>query len=377
MLNKIDMKNNKIYYAITLLVTLTLATSVWAAWAEPTDVAPEGNAEAPINVSAATQTKLGHLGTMGMLQGVSGILAGPLTVGETALPNGLLSRVKGNFGADKYCDSNGLNCQTITELGVGGLPTGTANQTLRHNGTGWVASNALLNNDVNVGIGVAPLFRLHVQDAANGPTGFFQNTNGAGGYAAAVEGSSVNAENASGAIGYLGGHDPASGLWYGVKGENATAGHAAIMGNASNGAYAGYFDGGAVKIGATKIQGGSAGQLWVANDVCIDGGAYNGKCLSTVGTAPPGSVGTLSCQEVVGNTISSAAGYIDMAAYANCPAGWTLTGGGFVTNGPACGVYVSSRSDSDTWQANCKLLDQATLGDPLTIYATATCCKVQ
>jgi len=50
------------------------------------------------------------------------------------------------------------------------LPTGAINQTLRHDGTTWIASSLLYNNDTNIGIGVAsPATKLHLLDAASGP----------------------------------------------------------------------------------------------------------------------------------------------------------------------------------------------------------------
>jgi hypothetical protein len=50
-----------------------------------------------------------------------------------------------------------------------GLPAGTSGQTLRHDGTNWIANSFLFNNGSNVGIGTAtPAARLHV---FSGPTG--------------------------------------------------------------------------------------------------------------------------------------------------------------------------------------------------------------
>jgi len=45
----------------------------------------------------------------------------------------------------------------------GGLPIGSSGQTLRHDGTGWVANSVIFNNGTNVGIGMTnPQRRLHV-----------------------------------------------------------------------------------------------------------------------------------------------------------------------------------------------------------------------
>jgi hypothetical protein len=49
------------------------------------------------------------------------------------------------------------------------LPTGTSDQTLRHDGTNWVANSALINNGADIGIGIAtPQARLHVNQLISG-----------------------------------------------------------------------------------------------------------------------------------------------------------------------------------------------------------------
>ena len=57
-------------------------------------------------------------------------------------------------------DASGLaTWQTIT----GTLPSGTSGQTLRHNGTSWVADSVIYNDGTNVGIGTtSPGQKLHV-----------------------------------------------------------------------------------------------------------------------------------------------------------------------------------------------------------------------
>jgi len=50
---------------------------------------------------------------------------------------------------------------------TGPLVAGTSGQTLRHNGSNWIANSTLLNNGTNVGIGEAsPLSRLHVSTSS-------------------------------------------------------------------------------------------------------------------------------------------------------------------------------------------------------------------
>ena len=49
-------------------------------------------------------------------------------------------------------DANGV---ATWQAAASGLPTGTNGQTLRHNGTSWVANSTIFNNGTNVGIGTA------------------------------------------------------------------------------------------------------------------------------------------------------------------------------------------------------------------------------
>ncbi len=48
---------------------------------------------------------------------------------------------------------NGTSWVRLSITGEGGLPPGTAGQTLRHDGTNWVANSLIYNNGTNVGIG--------------------------------------------------------------------------------------------------------------------------------------------------------------------------------------------------------------------------------
>lgn len=67
-----------------------------------------------------------------------------------------------NHAATKsYVDSTAASA--ATSAAGGGIGTGTSGQTLRHNGTSWVANSVLYNNGTNVGIGTsAPVTRAHV-----------------------------------------------------------------------------------------------------------------------------------------------------------------------------------------------------------------------
>jgi len=58
---------------------------------------------------------------------------------------------------------DGLVWQRLSLTGEVVLPSGTSGQTLRHDGTNWVASSTIFNNGTNVGIGTTtPSHTLHV-----------------------------------------------------------------------------------------------------------------------------------------------------------------------------------------------------------------------
>jgi hypothetical protein len=86
-------------------------------------------------------------------------------------------------------DAAGLaNWQTVSS----GLPSGTAGQTLRHNGTSWIADDALYNNGTNVGIGTTtPAAKLEVRGTtlvSNGGIETIFGTAGSPGYRFMVSG---------------------------------------------------------------------------------------------------------------------------------------------------------------------------------------------
>ncbi|MFA6514616.1 MAG: hypothetical protein WCT50_05060, partial [Patescibacteria group bacterium] len=69
-------------------------------------------------------------------------------------------------------DSQTLALSTVEYVkskvgGSAGVGSGTSGQTLRHNGTGWIANSTIYNNGTNVGIGTTnPTYKLDIQDAA-------------------------------------------------------------------------------------------------------------------------------------------------------------------------------------------------------------------
>ncbi|PKM89322.1 hypothetical protein CVU83_00200 [Candidatus Falkowbacteria bacterium HGW-Falkowbacteria-2] len=87
----------------------------------------------------------GHLGT--------GYFSNTVTVGTPTT---------GTHAATKsYVDS------TVSSASGGGVGSGTNGQTLRHNGTSWIANSTLFNNGTNVGINTTnPLARLQINHQA-------------------------------------------------------------------------------------------------------------------------------------------------------------------------------------------------------------------
>jgi len=74
----------------------------------------------------------------------------------------------GTPGAGKVLTSDASGLATWTTPAGGGLPSGTSGQTLRNDGTGWVANSILFNNGTNIGIGnTSPGVSLHVGASAD------------------------------------------------------------------------------------------------------------------------------------------------------------------------------------------------------------------
>jgi len=75
-------------------------------------------------------------------------------------------------------DNNGQLFATSTAA-IGGLPAGVTGQTLRHNGTGWIADSNLFNNGTNVSIGTTTAVGLlNVYSTASSTSGLVVSNNG-------------------------------------------------------------------------------------------------------------------------------------------------------------------------------------------------------
>ncbi|MEO7444277.1 MAG: hypothetical protein ABIT96_05750 [Ferruginibacter sp.] len=78
--------------------------------------------------------------------------------------NGTLKITDGTQGAGKVLTSDAAGLVSwITPAGGGGLPAGVSGNTLRHNGTAFIATSNLYNDGTNIGIGTqAPAYLLDV-----------------------------------------------------------------------------------------------------------------------------------------------------------------------------------------------------------------------
>jgi len=117
---------------------------------------------------------------------------------------GQIKITDGSPGAGKVLTSDSSGLATWQTVG-GTLPSGSSGQTLRHNGTEWVANSIIYNDGTNVGIGTtAPGAKLDVQGAAqfgSGNVNLIDSTGKIAGisstYFASLNGSALTSLNAS------------------------------------------------------------------------------------------------------------------------------------------------------------------------------------
>jgi len=135
--------------AVALILSSSVANAAWTpAPASP----PSGNIEAPINASSTAQTKTGSFITLtNLYSGMNALIGHLKSVSPLVLLSYLPAGTTGGVAADRFCltpkNVNGDGCVTDWSSlggGTGGtLPAGTLDQTLRHNGTTWVATDVL------------------------------------------------------------------------------------------------------------------------------------------------------------------------------------------------------------------------------------------
>lgn len=120
------MKKQISYRTVSLvfsILILCFAIAFYAiGWEEPVAPPPGGNVPAPLNTGPDGQSKAGGLilNTGGAANGLI-VDKGNVGIGDTSPDSGtggqLKLDVEGPVGATKYCDENGNNCKTITEIG--------------------------------------------------------------------------------------------------------------------------------------------------------------------------------------------------------------------------------------------------------------------
>jgi len=119
---------------------------------------------------------------------------GAIRLGNTAGNNAGTIRWDGN----DFEGYDGSNWQSLTSGGGSSLPSGSAGQTLRHNGADWVAADNLTNTGTSIGINTSsPAYPLHVVQPS-GQVGLRVD-----GYDASWSSIYINANNGNPNYGYL------------------------------------------------------------------------------------------------------------------------------------------------------------------------------
>jgi hypothetical protein len=139
---------------LVILALVVVGVGIVQAWTGPTATPPNGNTSAPINVSDITQEKAGIFGSNGFYSLGTGWFSTSTRVSWP--PTNLTLGINGAVGAKQYCDDNGANCKTMTELGggsTGGVPTGAVMAfNLTSCPSGWTAYSAAAGRNI-VGYG--------------------------------------------------------------------------------------------------------------------------------------------------------------------------------------------------------------------------------
>ena len=141
---------------------------VQASWTGPTATAPANNTSAPINVSTVTQEKGGIFGSKGFYSLGTGWFS-TTTRAAPWPPANLTLGINGAVGATQYCDDNGANCKTMTELG--GSPTGAVMAfDLESCPSGWTAYTAANGRNI-IGTGTSGTVGAVTHVRGNATTG--------------------------------------------------------------------------------------------------------------------------------------------------------------------------------------------------------------
>jgi hypothetical protein len=136
----------------------TVATMLW----EANILGISNAAIVPLGTGGAITVQVDGPGTIDLIVDVNGYYS-PLGVVRTV--NTFSGDLTLAPGTNISITPSGGNTLTITNTGGGGggLPVGSAGQTLRHNGTSWLASSLLYNDGTRIGIGTtAPTEQLEI-----------------------------------------------------------------------------------------------------------------------------------------------------------------------------------------------------------------------
>ena len=127
---------------------------VQAAWSSPKATPPADNTPAPINVGVIKQEKDGIFGSKGFYSLGTGWFS--TTTRASWPPANLTLGINGAVGATQYCDDNGANCKTMTELGGGSTGSVPAGAVMAFNlgscPSGWTDYSAAAGRNI-VGYG--------------------------------------------------------------------------------------------------------------------------------------------------------------------------------------------------------------------------------
>ena len=122
---KQKLKSLSYWFSIIIIgIIVGISLQFATAWVAPSGTPPTGNVGAPINTSDSLQEKIGPFITKGFRNKNATVLDGTVGIGVpyTGTPPvaqisaGLNLDVEGKVGATEYCDQNGNNCKTISEI---------------------------------------------------------------------------------------------------------------------------------------------------------------------------------------------------------------------------------------------------------------------
>jgi len=137
---------------LIIMALVVVGVGFVQAWTGPTATPPANNTPAPINVGVIKQEKDGIFGSHGFFSLGTGWFS-TTTRAAPWPPANLTLGINGAVGATQYCDDNGANCKTMTELG--GSPTGAVMAfDLASCPTGWTAYTAANGRNI-IGTGTA------------------------------------------------------------------------------------------------------------------------------------------------------------------------------------------------------------------------------